>query len=79
MKAKVTIYSRHGCHLCHVMRDEVVQIQSDLDFTIEIIYIDKNIELEEKYGEQVPVIMINGEIHNFFKLNEARFRKALTS
>ena len=48
MKSKVTIYSRHGCHLCHVMRDEVVQIQSDFDFTIEIIYIDKNIDLEEK-------------------------------
>jgi hypothetical protein len=56
-----------------------VQIQSDFDFTIEIIYIDKNVELEEKYGEQVPVIMIDGEIHDFFKLNEARFRKALTS
>lgn len=79
MKNKVTIYSRHGCHLCHVLKDEVVQIQKDLEFTIEIIYIDKNTELEEKYGEQVPVILIDGEIHDFFKLNEERFRKALTS
>ena len=77
MTAKVTIYSRHGCHLCHAMRDEVVLIQQELSFTIEIIYIDKNIELEEKYGEQVPVILINGENHDFFKLNETRFRKAL--
>jgi glutaredoxin len=59
------------------MRDEVVLIQQELSFTIEIIYIDKNIELEEKYGEQVPVILINGENHDFFKLNEKRFRKAL--
>lgn len=79
MKLKVTIYSRHGCHLCDVMKDQVVQIQNDLEFNIEIIYIDKNIELEEKYGEQVPVIMIDGAIHDFFKLDEARFRKALTS
>jgi glutaredoxin len=61
------------------MRDEVVLIQQELSFTIEIIYIDKNIELEEKYGEQVPVILINGENHDFFKLNETRFRKALGS
>jgi len=61
------------------MRDEVVLIQQELSFTIEIIYIDKNIELEEKYGEQVPVILINGENHDFFKLNEKRFRKALVS
>ena len=79
MKANVTIYSRHGCHLCDVMKEEVAQIQTDLEFTIEIIYIDKNTELEEKYGEQVPVILINGEIHDFFKLNETRFRKALVS
>lgn len=79
MKTNVTIYSRHGCHLCDVMKEEVSQIQKDLEFTIEIIYIDKNIELEEKYGEQVPVILIDGEIHDFFKLNEERFRKALTS
>ncbi|NDF02690.1 MAG: glutaredoxin family protein [Actinobacteria bacterium] len=79
MTAKVTIYSRHGCHLCDVMKDEVVLIQQELSFTIEIIYIDKNIELEEKYGEQVPVILINGENHDFFKLNETRFRKALVS
>ncbi len=79
MKTNVTIYSRHGCHLCDVMKEEVLQIQKDLEFTIEIIYIDKNIELEEKYGEQVPVILIDGEIHDFFKLNEERFRKALTS
>jgi len=79
MKANVTIYSRHGCHLCDVMKDEVAQIQKDLEFTIEIIYIDKNTELEEKYGEQVPVILIDGEIHDFFKLNETRFRKALVS
>ena len=77
MKANVTIYSRHGCHLCDVMKEEVAQIQTDLEFTIEIIYIDKNTELEEKYGEQVPVILIDGEIHDFFKLNETRFRKAL--
>jgi hypothetical protein len=61
------------------MKNQVVQIQNDLEFTIEIIYIDKNIELEEKYGEQVPVIMIDGEIHDFFKLDEVRFRKALTT
>ena len=79
MTAKVTIYSRHGCHLWDVMKDEVVLIQQELSFTIEIIYIDKNIELEEKYGEQVPVILINGENHDFFKLNETRFRKALVS
>lgn len=79
MKTKVTIYSRHGCHLCDVMKDQVVKIQGDLDFTIEIIYVDKNIELEEKYGEQVPVILIDGEIHDFFKLNESRFRKVLTA
>lgn len=79
MIPKVTIYSRHGCHLCHVVRNEVADIQKNTPLTIEIIYIDKNAELEEKYGEQVPVILINEEIHDFFRIDSIRFIKALTS
>ncbi|MEY4624067.1 MAG: hypothetical protein RLZZ07_697, partial [Actinomycetota bacterium] len=39
--------------------------------------IDGNPELIEKYGEQVPVIHVDGKPHNFFRVDETRFRKAL--
>ena len=76
---EVTIYSRSNCHLCDVALGVLEEFRQEFNFQIVKILIDKSPELEEKYGEQVPVIMIDGEIHDFFKLNEARFRKALTS
>ena len=46
---------------------------------IDEIFIDANQELEGKYGEQVPVILINGIPHDFFKVDPERFRKVFTN
>jgi hypothetical protein len=42
-----------------------------------VIYIDGNPELEKLYGHEVPVIHINGEHHDFFKVDPERFRTSL--
>ena len=78
MSKLVTIYSRRGCHLCEVAMEKARTIQSELDFQIEEIFIDGNNELIELYGEQVPVIHIDGNPHDYFRINEERFRAALT-
>ena len=78
MSKLVTIYSRRGCHLCEVAMEKARSIQSEFDFQIEEIFIDGNNELIELYGEQVPVIHIDGKPHDYFRINEERFRAALT-
>ena len=78
MSKVVTIYSRRGCHLCEVAMEKARTMQSELDFQIEEIFIDGNNELIEIYGEQVPVIHIDGKPHDYFRINEERFRAALT-
>ena len=52
-------------------------MRSELDFTIEKIYIDGDEKLERLYGEQIPVIHINGEHHDFFRVDPDRFRSSL--
>jgi glutaredoxin len=73
----VTVYSRRGCHLCEVAMEKIVELQSEFAYEIDEKFIDGNSELIEKYGEQVPVIHIDGRAHDFFRVDEARFRKAL--
>ncbi|CAB4329969.1 MAG: thioredoxin family protein [Actinobacteria bacterium] len=73
----ITIFSRHGCHLCDVALDVLTSMQGELNFDIEKIYIDGKIELEKLYGEQVPVIHIDGVHHDFFKVDPERFRSSL--
>jgi glutaredoxin len=73
----VTVYSRHGCHLCEKAVNTLEGMREELAFTIEVIYIDGNPELEKLYGHEVPVIHINGEHHDFFKVDPERFRTSL--
>ena len=73
----VTVYSRHGCHLCENAVNTLEGMRAELNFTIEVIYIDGNPELEKLYGHEVPVIHINGEHHDFFKVDPERFRTSL--
>jgi len=73
----VTVYSRHGCHLCENAVNTLEGMREELEFTVEVIYIDGNPELEKLYGHEVPVIHINGEHHDFFKVDPERFRTSL--
>jgi glutaredoxin len=73
----VSVYSRHGCHLCEDAVKTLESMREELAFEIEIIYIDGDAELEKLYGNEVPVIHINGEHHDFYKVDPERFISSL--
>jgi glutaredoxin len=75
---EVRVYSRSNCHLCEVALEVISEIREDIEFTVTKILIDGNSELEERYGEQVPVILINNQPHDFFKVDPERFRLAIS-
>jgi glutaredoxin len=75
---EVSIYSRSNCHLCEVALGVLEEMRNEFDFQITKILIDGSAELEEKYGEQVPVILINNEPHDFFRVDPERFRLAIS-
>jgi glutaredoxin len=76
---EVTIYSRSNCHLCDVALGVLEEIRQEINFRIIKILIDENPKLEEKYGEQVPVILINDQPHDFFRVDPERFRLAISN
>jgi glutaredoxin len=73
----VTIYSRENCHLCDVAVESLESVKSELNFEIEKIYIDGDTELVNRYGEEVPVIHIDGKHHDMFRIDLERFRSSL--
>ena len=73
----ITVFGRHGCHLCDVAVDVLDGMREELNYEIEKIYIDGNAELEKLYGEQVPVIHIDGNHHDFFRVDPERFKSSL--
>jgi len=77
MKAKVVIFSRQNCHLCHEAEKIVREVLLEIPFDLEVINIDGNAELESLYGEEVPVTMINGAKHDYFRVDKKRFSEAV--
>ena len=76
---KVTVISRTGCHLCEIAIDKINSVKDELKFELEIKLINDLPELEQEYGEQVPVIIIDNKIHDFWRVDIERFTKAIKS
>jgi glutaredoxin len=76
---KVTVISRTGCHLCEIAIDKIKLVKDQLQFELEIKLINDLPELEQEYGEQVPVIMIDNKIHDYLRVDIERFTKAIKS
>jgi glutaredoxin len=77
VKPVVTVYSRIGCHLCENAELTLAGLTEELNFELEIKLIDGSEELEKLYGHEVPVIHIDGEHHDFFRVDVERFRSSL--
>jgi len=77
MKTQVTMYSRRNCHLCEVAKEVVESARKVADFEFEVVFIDGDAGLEKEYGEEVPVTLINGKRHDYFRVDRARFIEAV--
>lgn len=60
MKPKLTLYSRRDCGLCDAMKAVIRQVAAATPLDIVEIDIDTSGELQALYGDQVPVLFIDG-------------------
>jgi glutaredoxin len=77
MSARVLVYTRAGCHLCEIAESDVARICGDLGLGFASVDVDTDPELRAEYGDRVPVIMVDGREHGFFRVEEPRLRAAL--
>ena len=77
--ARVTLYTRPGCHLCDDARAVVRAVCDDLGETWVEVDIESDGDLEDRFGEEIPVTFVDGRQHDFWRVDEARLRSALGS
>jgi hypothetical protein len=63
---RVTLYSRSGCHLCDDLGESYVEVS-----------IDDDPDLLRRYGEEIPVTLVDGAQHDFWRVDPDRLRAAL--
>jgi len=60
MKARLLLYTRKDCCLCEEMKATLGRVANRVPFALEEIDVDTSPVLQEKYGNDVPVLFING-------------------
>ncbi|MGF7237658.1 MAG: glutaredoxin family protein [Frankia sp.] len=75
---RVTLLTRPGCHLCDDARAAVLRIAADCQVRWREVNIDTSAELADSYGDRVPVTLLDGREHGYWRVDEARLRRDLT-
>ncbi|MFG2356806.1 glutaredoxin family protein [Streptomyces sp. NPDC048521] len=74
----VTLIRKPGCHLCDDAELVIDKVCGELGVSWEQKDITEDRQLHDRYWEQIPVVLIDGEQHTFWRVNEERLRRALT-
>jgi hypothetical protein len=75
----LTLLSRPGCHLCDEARSIIARVAADLGIGWTERDITESADDMREYAEMIPVTMIDGVQHDFWRVDESRLRRALSS
>ena len=76
---RVRVLTKPGCHLCDDACAEVARIADELGIGWSTTDITGDDALLEQWGEYVPVVLVDGEVHDWFRVNPERLRAALAA
>ena len=79
MKLDFIIYSRHGCLLCDVMKDELEAMAMFKKGTIKLVDIDNDPDLKKRFNNQIPVLFVDDVEICHYKLNKKNLLRFLAA
>ncbi len=74
---RITLLGKPGCHLCDDARAVVARVAEDTGVGWQERSILDDPDLLEEYAEQIPVVLLDGRQHTFWRVDEQRLRAAL--
>lgn len=84
MNVQLTLIGKPGCHLCDDAREAVAQVLSDFQIghpQVSVGLQEQNIlddqALMARYSEEIPVLLINDKVHNYWRIDKERLTLAL--
>ena len=69
-----TILGRRWCHLCEHMAEDLQPIADEFDCRIEVLDVDEDEALEERWGQLVPVLLAGEQELCHYRLDVAAVR-----
>lgn len=78
---RLTLIGKPGCHLCDAARDVVAGVVEDLgdaaSITVDELSILDDPALNDRYWDEIPVLLLNGEVHNIWRVDPERLKAAI--
>lgn len=79
---EVTLMTRAGCHLCEVAAAQLRTILADYRLEAVVVDVDQVAEQGDpdpraEYGDRLPVVLLDGEEHGYWEIDEVRLRSDL--
>lgn len=69
--------TREGCHGCEAAIAAVRRVCDEHGARYEAVDVDADPELRGEYGDRVPVILVDGAEHGYWRVDEVRLARAL--
>jgi len=79
MTPKLTLYSRKDCCLCDEMKAVIEEVAANMPLEIDEIDVDGSLELRAKFGNEVPVLFIDGRKAFKYRVTAATLRFRLSN
>jgi glutaredoxin len=76
---RLTLYRAAGCHLCESAQRVLARVRADVPFELEEIDITGDEELERRYRERIPVLLVDGEEAFTYFVHPDGLRRRLAS
>jgi hypothetical protein len=57
---RLTLYGRGYCHLCDEMLAALASMRGEFGFAVDVVDVDSDASLEQRFGALVPVLMHAG-------------------
>jgi glutaredoxin len=77
--SRITLITRPGCHLCDDAKKALDRVTAISGEPWSELSVDTDIELEREYGERLPVILLDGHDHGYWRVEEDRLLRDLAT
>ncbi|MCW2610709.1 MAG: hypothetical protein QOC93_2239 [Actinomycetota bacterium] len=77
MSHRVTLLTRAGCHLCVAAREAMERVAAATGVAWREVDVDTDDELAMEYGDRLPVVLLDGAEHGYWKVEERRLIRDL--
>jgi glutaredoxin len=74
---RLTLITRAECHLCEVAKQALARVAAETGERWVEVDVDADPELQAEYWDRVPVILLDGKEHGYWRVEEERLRRDL--